>query len=66
MRLAALGNHCFFAGEFYFSDVYCDRRLPDDVRAHETLFGECIGGALYEQVRMQPALERGSTSRIVR
>jgi arsenite methyltransferase len=34
-------------GEFYFSDVYCDRRLPEHVRKHEVLFGECIAGALY-------------------
>eukprot|EP00761_Pharyngomonas_kirbyi_P014994 gb/GECH01015025.1/.p1 GENE.gb/GECH01015025.1/~~gb/GECH01015025.1/.p1 ORF type:complete len:366 (+),score=76.76 gb/GECH01015025.1/:1-1098(+) len=34
-------------GEFYFSDVYCDRRLPEHVRQHEVLFGECIAGALY-------------------
>lgn len=34
-------------GEFYFSDVYADRRLPDHVRTHEILLGECISGALY-------------------
>lgn len=34
-------------GEFYFSDVYCDRRLPDSVRSNEILLGECIAGALY-------------------
>lgn len=34
-------------GEFYFSDVYCDRRLPEDVRTHKVLWGECIAGALY-------------------
>lgn len=34
-------------GEFYFSDVYCDRRLPEDVRSHELLYGECLAGALY-------------------
>lgn len=34
-------------GEFYFSDVYCDRRLPEHVRRHEVLLGECLGGALY-------------------
>ncbi|KAL9651210.1 hypothetical protein ABK040_008281 [Willaertia magna] len=34
-------------GEFYFSDVYCDRRLSENVRNHELLFGECIAGALY-------------------
>lgn len=34
-------------GELYFSDVYCDRRLPDAVRADPVLYGECLGGALY-------------------
>jgi SAM-dependent methyltransferase len=34
-------------GEFYFSDVYCDRRLPDSVRSDPLLYGECLGGALY-------------------
>lgn len=34
-------------GEMYFSDVYCDRRLPKHVQQHEVLFGECISGALY-------------------
>jgi ubiquinone/menaquinone biosynthesis C-methylase UbiE len=34
-------------GEFYFSDIYCDRRLPEKARNHELLFGECIAGALY-------------------
>lgn len=36
-------------GEMYFSDVYCDRRLPAAVRTHPVLLGECLGGALYEQ-----------------
>ncbi|KAI9144651.1 S-adenosyl-L-methionine-dependent methyltransferase [Paraphysoderma sedebokerense] len=34
-------------GEFYFSDVYADRRLPDEIRTHNVLLGECLGGALY-------------------
>jgi SAM-dependent methyltransferase len=34
-------------GEFYFSDVYADRRLPEAVRRHPVLYGECLGGALY-------------------
>ncbi|WP_372778346.1 methyltransferase domain-containing protein [Litorivivens sp.] len=34
-------------GEFYFSDVYCDRRLPDALRSDPVLYGECLGGALY-------------------
>jgi arsenite methyltransferase len=34
-------------GEFYFSDVYADRRLPQSVRQDPVLYGECLGGALY-------------------
>ncbi len=34
-------------GEFYFSDVYVDRRLPEEIQTHDVLHGECLGGALY-------------------
>lgn len=34
-------------GEFYFSDVYADRRLPDSVSDDPVVYGECLGGALY-------------------
>ncbi|WP_456413534.1 methyltransferase domain-containing protein [Thiolapillus sp.] len=34
-------------GEFYFSDVYADRRVADDLRSDPVLYGECLGGALY-------------------
>lgn len=34
-------------GEMYFSDVYCDRRLSDEVRRDRLLLGECISGALF-------------------
>ena len=34
-------------GEFYFSDVYADRRLNADIREHPVAQGECLGGALY-------------------
>ncbi len=34
-------------GEFYFSDVYADRRVPDSVKNDPVLYGECLGGALY-------------------
>mmetsp|Transcript_2202 Transcript_2202/g.6522 ORF Transcript_2202/g.6522 Transcript_2202/m.6522 type:complete len:381 (+) Transcript_2202:190-1332(+) len=34
-------------GELFFSDVYCDRRLPEEVQKHEVLWGECISGAMY-------------------
>lgn len=30
-------------GEFYFADVYTDRRLPDALRSHPVLYGECLG-----------------------
>ena len=36
-------------GSFYFSDVYCDRRLEETVKKHKILWGECIAGALYEE-----------------
>lgn len=34
-------------GELYFSDVYADRRVPESIRKHKVLWGECISGALY-------------------
>jgi arsenite methyltransferase len=40
-RLLKLG------GEFFFSDVYADRRVPTAVRNDPVLYGECLGGALY-------------------
>lgn len=34
-------------GEFYISDIVCDRRLPDEVRRDERAYGECLAGAEY-------------------
>jgi radical SAM/Cys-rich protein len=34
-------------GELYFSDVFADRRIPDEVRKDPVLYGECLGGAMY-------------------
>ncbi len=34
-------------GELYFSDVFCDRRMPDELRDDPVLRGECLGGAMY-------------------
>ena len=34
-------------GEFYFSDVYCDRRIPQELASDREIYGECLGGALY-------------------
>lgn len=34
-------------GEFYFSDVYADRRVPEALVNDPVLYGECLSGALY-------------------
>ncbi len=34
-------------GEMYFSDVYADRRIPEDLTQDPVLYGECLSGALY-------------------
>ncbi|MBI4350007.1 MAG: methyltransferase domain-containing protein [Elusimicrobia bacterium] len=34
-------------GELYFSDVFADRRVPEEVKSDPVLYGECLGGALY-------------------
>lgn len=34
-------------GELYFSDVYSDRRIPEELRKDKVLWGECLSGALY-------------------
>lgn len=34
-------------GELYFSDVYSDRRIPQELLHDEVLHGECLSGALY-------------------
>lgn len=34
-------------GEFYFSDVYADRRIPTHLQNDPVLYGECLSGALY-------------------
>jgi len=36
-----------FGGEMYFSDVYADRRVPEEISKDPVLRGECLGGALY-------------------
>ena len=34
-------------GELYFSDVYSDRRVPQELMDDPLLYGECLSGALY-------------------
>jgi SAM-dependent methyltransferase len=48
-------------GEFYFSDVYADRRVPLSVRDDPVLYGECLGGALYWNDFLRLAQRQGFT-----
>ncbi|NOQ49473.1 MAG: methyltransferase type 11, partial [Nitrosomonadaceae bacterium] len=48
-------------GEFYFSDVYADRRVPNSVRNDPVLYGECLGGALYWNDLLRLAYRQGFT-----
>ncbi|XP_053161502.1 arsenite methyltransferase isoform X2 [Hemicordylus capensis] len=34
-------------GEMYFSDVYASHDLPEEIRKHRVLWGECLAGALW-------------------
>ncbi len=34
-------------GELYFSDVYADRRIPEQLKLEPVLLGECLAGAFY-------------------
>ncbi|MCI4662767.1 MAG: methyltransferase domain-containing protein [Neomegalonema sp.] len=46
-------------GEMFFSDVYADRRIPDELRADPVLYGECLSGALYSGDFLRLAREVG-------
>eukprot|EP00494_Astrolonche_serrata_P034233 UN34502 len=51
-------------GEFYFSDIYSDRRLNDQIKQHEILVGECLGGALYSRDFEQICKDVGFVARL--
>ncbi len=46
-------------GELYFSDVYADRRVPEELMADPVLYGECLSGALYWNDFIQLAKQAG-------
>ena len=48
-------------GEFYFSDVYSDRRIPEDLQKDSVLWGECLSGALYWNDFLTMAKKAGFT-----
>jgi arsenite methyltransferase len=48
-------------GEVYFSDIYADRRVPENLKTDPVLYGECLSGALYWNDFLQLAKETGFT-----
>lgn len=48
-------------GEMYFSDVYCDRRIPESLVKDEVLYGECLSGALYWRDFLEFSKQAGFT-----
>jgi len=48
-------------GELYFSDVYSDRRVPQDLQKDPVLWGECLSGALYWNDFLNLAKKSGFT-----
>uniref|UniRef100_A0A3Q3IMD9 Arsenite methyltransferase n=1 Tax=Monopterus albus TaxID=43700 RepID=A0A3Q3IMD9_MONAL len=46
-------------GELYFSDVYSSGRLPEEIKNHKVLWGECLGGALWWKDLLRLAEEVG-------
>lgn len=49
-------------GELYFSDVYSNERLPENIQKHKVLWGECLGGALWWKDLLQLSEEVGFSS----
>jgi SAM-dependent methyltransferase len=48
-------------GEFFFADVYADRRVPEALRHDPVLYGECLSGALYWNDFLRLARQAGFT-----
>ena len=48
-------------GEMYFSDVYCDRRVPQALQDDPVLWGECLSGAMYWNDFLGAAMVAGFT-----
>ncbi|KAJ8284927.1 hypothetical protein COCON_G00037770 [Conger conger] len=49
-------------GELYFSDIYSNCRLPEEITSHKILWGECFGGALCWEDLVRLAEEVGFCS----
>ena len=46
-------------GEFYFADIYSDRRIPEKLTKDPLLYGECLSGSLYWNDFFRIAKEEG-------
>ncbi|XP_055061414.1 arsenite methyltransferase [Misgurnus anguillicaudatus] len=46
-------------GELFFSDVYSDTRIPEDLKNNKVLWGECLSGALFWEDLIRLAEEVG-------
>ena len=46
-------------GEMYFSDIYADRRVPQELTSDPVLYGECLAGAMYWNDFMALARDSG-------
>jgi SAM-dependent methyltransferase len=49
-------------GEMYFSDIYADRRVPEELTKDPVLYGECLAGAMYWNDFLTMAGEVGFTA----
>jgi len=48
-------------GEMYFSDVYVNRRIPNELASDPVIYGECLGGALYWNDFLDFSIKAGFT-----
>lgn len=48
-------------GEMFFSDVYSDRRISEELQKDKVLWGECLSGALYWNDFLRTAKKAGFT-----
>lgn len=38
-----------YGGVLYFSDIFADRKVPDEINANPLLLGECLGGSMSDE-----------------
>ncbi|CAF1529711.1 unnamed protein product [Rotaria magnacalcarata] len=58
-------SNCVPGGEFYFSDVYADQPVPEELRQNKVLWGECLSGGICVSDLISGALDAGFTQPIL-